>query len=1022
MSSAANPSVRHYRFCTPITGAAHEAYALVGSEDTSFEITLDTDYCIILKVGNTGDMSSAGDFQLQYNVDGAGWNDVNATSSNVRSAASGDTEDATSTTERLGTSAETFQTSVLDEVEGLIGTNLGGHDEYEFYFAINFRSAELGGGESIEFRLLTGGSTFTHSVTPTATVPAGAIAASPALVFSAAADLKAEGKLDATAALVFAGSTVDLEGKGKLDATAALVFSQTADLQSTNLNAAAALIFSAATALLKGTGLLAATAALAFSATADLTNATPPAGTQTDVYPLRSVEWTEKPPEGTPINFAHPMAEGLIFFCAMDRPGNQIDLVHNKRGTFTEQGSAVLTTQKQTQYGLVVNQEFGTTSDDMGFVFGDTGGTGYYEPTKLTIITRVRPGDEDDAGGSRIVSKRTTSVGNDDWAVYMLTDTAANDKLAFKVNGSDDNIIRTSGDWQGVLIDVAMSVDATEQNQYVWEVENGLFQSLLGQTGAVVDQSSGNLATGHRDGENRSFDGEIHYVAIWDRPQTQTFIEDFRRNPWQIFEHRQEPLLIESVAPPAVGAIDATAALVFSAAADLKARGKLDATAALVFSATADLEGLGKLDATAALTFTATAGLEGKGKLDATAALVFTATADLKAKGKLDASSALAFSVVANISSINRIDATAALIFGAPTVDLEGKGKLDATAALVFGAPTVNLESRGKLDATTALVFSTTADLKAQGKLDATAALVFSATADLKGKGKLDGGPALVFSATADLKDAIEGAISATAALVFGGTANLEGTGKLDAAAALAFSATADLEGKGKLDASPALAFSATADLEARGKLDATAALVFSATADLKAQGKLDATAPLVFGGTADLEGSGKLDATAVMVFSATADLVDATPVGAVSATAAMVFGGTADLGGGGKLDAAATMVFSATADLEGLGKLDATAALIFTQTADLKARGKLGATAALVFSATAGITAEGKLDASPAMAFTLVADLTDAAAIIKPFYDITISSAERDIAISCTTREIAITAAVRTITITASS
>ena len=95
MSSAANPSVRHYRFMTPITGAAHEAYTEVGSDDTSFEITLDTGYCVNLKIGNTGDMAANGDYQLQYDVNDSGsWNDVNASSSNVRVAVTGDTDDA----------------------------------------------------------------------------------------------------------------------------------------------------------------------------------------------------------------------------------------------------------------------------------------------------------------------------------------------------------------------------------------------------------------------------------------------------------------------------------------------------------------------------------------------------------------------------------------------------------------------------------------------------------------------------------------------------------------------------------------------------------------------------------------------------------------------------------------------------------------------------------------------------------------------------------------------------------------
>ena len=38
MSTAANVFVRHYRFATPISGAAHEAWTLVGTEDNSYEV------------------------------------------------------------------------------------------------------------------------------------------------------------------------------------------------------------------------------------------------------------------------------------------------------------------------------------------------------------------------------------------------------------------------------------------------------------------------------------------------------------------------------------------------------------------------------------------------------------------------------------------------------------------------------------------------------------------------------------------------------------------------------------------------------------------------------------------------------------------------------------------------------------------------------------------------------------------------------------------------------------------------
>lgn len=164
----------HYRFATPITGAAHEAYTLVGSEDTSFEIVLDDDYCIIVKLGNDGGAGTLSSYQLEYNVDGAGWNDVNATSSNVRAVDSGDTDNATSTTERLTTSARTFDTSRLDDSNGSIAIYiLPADEETELYFAITFRSADLSGGESIDFRL-SATDTITFDITPNATVPGGA--------------------------------------------------------------------------------------------------------------------------------------------------------------------------------------------------------------------------------------------------------------------------------------------------------------------------------------------------------------------------------------------------------------------------------------------------------------------------------------------------------------------------------------------------------------------------------------------------------------------------------------------------------------------------------------------------------------------------------------------------------------------------------------------------------------------------------------------------------------------------------
>lgn len=167
-----------YRFCTPTTGAAHESYTLVGTEDVSFEIAtsqLDVTHCLIIKIGNdgTGGSGSTEDWQLEYNVDGGGWNDVNGSSSNVRSALTGDTDGAVSTTGRLTSSGRIFGFSLLDEVNGLVeNRQLSGSVEDEYYWGIRFRSADLSGGESITFRVTHSLYTVTYAITPTATIEA----------------------------------------------------------------------------------------------------------------------------------------------------------------------------------------------------------------------------------------------------------------------------------------------------------------------------------------------------------------------------------------------------------------------------------------------------------------------------------------------------------------------------------------------------------------------------------------------------------------------------------------------------------------------------------------------------------------------------------------------------------------------------------------------------------------------------------------------------------------------------------
>jgi hypothetical protein len=169
-----------YRFATPVSGSDHEAWTLVGSEDTSFEIAtsqLDVGHALIIKVRNTGGSDNSPNIGLEYNKDGAGWNAVNNFSSlNVRAHDSGAGDSDTGTTERLTAGSGDWWQSTVSEtgIDSVIG-QWAQPDEIEFYWSIVFRSADLSGGESIDFRVVdqTFAYTVVYDITPNATIQSG---------------------------------------------------------------------------------------------------------------------------------------------------------------------------------------------------------------------------------------------------------------------------------------------------------------------------------------------------------------------------------------------------------------------------------------------------------------------------------------------------------------------------------------------------------------------------------------------------------------------------------------------------------------------------------------------------------------------------------------------------------------------------------------------------------------------------------------------------------------------------------
>lgn len=250
-----------------------------------------------------------------------------------------------------------------------------------------------------------------------------------------------------------------------------------------------------------------------------------------------------KPPVGTPLNLQHPMVKDMVFFCVLNR-SEEVDLINNIVGDRIGGGDMSLVT---TSKGITTDWNNFETNTTVGFDFGNTvGGSGVYEPTELTIIASVRTGSVADAGGSRIISKRQGVTSNDDYCIYWIGDI-----ITYRINGSDDVINPTGiGDLDNRSFEVAMAAASSGQDNYFWDLEGTGEQHDLANSGVPVNTSNGNLCVGHRESNDRSWNGLIHYVAMWRVKKDQAFIEAFRANPWQVFQ--QQRILIPMTAAEVV--------------------------------------------------------------------------------------------------------------------------------------------------------------------------------------------------------------------------------------------------------------------------------------------------------------------------------------------------------------------------------------------------------------------------------------------------------------------------------------
>lgn len=161
----------------------------IAAENVNWTQDVDTNFRVRLEVEESAGASPAvdpGAQRLQYNLNGAGWNDVTTTSSVVRVADSPNADTGADNVNRLTTAITTFLGGVFNDTTGAAGTgnfHSSVHDELEF--CVQIRSADVNDADTIQLRLADPetGAYAVYNNTPSITVnDTGALTATPAPV------------------------------------------------------------------------------------------------------------------------------------------------------------------------------------------------------------------------------------------------------------------------------------------------------------------------------------------------------------------------------------------------------------------------------------------------------------------------------------------------------------------------------------------------------------------------------------------------------------------------------------------------------------------------------------------------------------------------------------------------------------------------------------------------------------------------------------------------------------------------
>ena len=120
-----------------------------------------------------GAAASSQGFKMQYNKNSAGWVDVTASSSVVKSFDSTHLTDGQDTTQQVGGGTFVTPNAGVDDVDGAVGNaSFAGSDETELELCVKIITADIADSDTVELRIVEADGTAlgTYSNTPSITV------------------------------------------------------------------------------------------------------------------------------------------------------------------------------------------------------------------------------------------------------------------------------------------------------------------------------------------------------------------------------------------------------------------------------------------------------------------------------------------------------------------------------------------------------------------------------------------------------------------------------------------------------------------------------------------------------------------------------------------------------------------------------------------------------------------------------------------------------------------------------------